>query len=254
MAKKRTMPGLRNAQKKADKKAAKKAKAQADRPKMATAAEIENLRNLLHQTGDHPLWSIRGHAIQSYANLEQSLCRLFAEVSGTTLDIASIIFFKITSSSARDTILDKLMEKKYGDTHSVFWKSAGKIIATLTQTRNHIVHWNVANLNKDGISGLVLMVPNIFDWVLNRTSEPPITIVDILEFNEKCHTVTRLCHMFFCFHHPHLTTTWTPELRQAWRDIFQQPIEYPIPDNHPLSQTTIEPETPPPPSQELPGS
>jgi hypothetical protein len=46
-------------------------------------------------------WAIRGKAIQSYANLEQSLARLFSALAGTTQKIGGTIFFRISSADTR---------------------------------------------------------------------------------------------------------------------------------------------------------
>jgi hypothetical protein len=254
MAKKKTPPSPRNAKKKSDDKAARKAlkktaKAHAKGPPMSPL-EIDTF---LKEAGDHPLHAARGHAIQSYANLEQSLCRLFVLVSGTTPDVAGVIFFKITSTAYRDKMLARLVEKKYGNKYEAFWESLGKLIAQITQRRNEIVHWSVA-MTIDAARGTqipTLVLPNIYDWLLTDKAEPPITTEGLIEFKIKCDTITRLCNMFQMIHkHSH----WPAELMKTWLDIFQKPVVYPMPEGHPLFQKKPKPESQPPSSQESPES
>ena len=92
-----------------------------------------------------PFWAIRGHAIEAYAGVEQSLCALFAHLTGMHNEVAGVIFFRITNPRVLGEILDILMKKKYVDEYSKFWKSVDKIIRKLVETRNRLVHWNVAN-------------------------------------------------------------------------------------------------------------
>jgi hypothetical protein len=68
-------------------------------------------------------WSVRGKAIQSYANLEQALLTLFASLSGLKHDAAAIIMFKITSVDARSSILEKLFRRRFGSKFNLFRNS-----------------------------------------------------------------------------------------------------------------------------------
>jgi hypothetical protein len=54
----------------------------------------------------------RAMAIQSYAHLEQTLSFLFAKWLGAPIDLAGLVFFRITNTHARNRILDDLKEKK----------------------------------------------------------------------------------------------------------------------------------------------
>ena len=195
-------------------------------------------------------WDARGRAIQAYADLEQNLCLLLAAFSGMPLDIAAIVFFKITSSRARDAILEKLLKKKHGSTLMAFWKSLESLIGQLTETRNHIVHWN-ANVfrGEDGIESIELKSPSVWG---DYDKTPAITKKDILDFIDKCLFVSRLCNHFAAFLVPQDRSLTTEEQEQAWHDIFQQPVVYPPPDNHPLCQKPKAAETQLPPSQESP--
>jgi hypothetical protein len=90
------------------------------------------------------LWAARAKAIQEYASLEQSLCSLFAYLGGIQQDIAGIIFFKITSAQARNSILERLFKKKFGDQFNLFRSSLIRRLTSIDNERNAIVHWNTA--------------------------------------------------------------------------------------------------------------
>ncbi len=186
-------------------------------------------------------WEIRGHAIQTYANLEQSLCALFASLSGMSREIAAIIFFRIVAKRVVITILEKLLKKKYDTEYREFWISFQKVIFQIDEARNAIVHWNatITVNSQDGSSQLALMPPaNILDA---DSSIPSYTTEDILEFTAKCDFLGRLCNMFTMLLSP--PPLWPEEQRKLWRCIFEQEVVYPPPNTHPLSQKTQERET-----------
>src|SRR5262249_27383757 len=72
---------------------------------------------------DNEFWAIHGKSIHSYAVLENRLCMLFSELSGITLEIGKIIFFKIVSSDARYNIIDKLFKLQFGQQYNTFRNS-----------------------------------------------------------------------------------------------------------------------------------
>ena len=78
-----------------------------------------HLEKLFREVAEDEFWAIRGKTINGYADLEQSLCQLFAFLGGIERDIVGIIFFKITSHQ-RNSILDRLFKKKFGDQYSLF--------------------------------------------------------------------------------------------------------------------------------------
>jgi hypothetical protein len=83
-------------------------------------AEPIDLAQAFDQASKDQFWAVRGLAIQAYANLEQSLCRLFGLFAGVTPDVAGVIFFKITSVRVIEEIVDKLLRKKHGTTYAAF--------------------------------------------------------------------------------------------------------------------------------------
>jgi hypothetical protein len=64
---------------------------------------------------------LRGRAINEYANVEQSLCRLFGTLLGTDLQLGAIVFYRITNTHSRNQILDDLLAEKHGLTYESYW-------------------------------------------------------------------------------------------------------------------------------------
>jgi hypothetical protein len=207
------------------------------------------------RNGNGDFWAIRGHAIQVYANLEDSLCHLFSVLTGTNQGVASIIFYKVVNAGVRDSIIEKIMKKKHGDSYTTFWNSFLKVIRRVTETRNHIVHWHVVNFVGPPIHDVALVQPpNI--WELEFENPSPLTVTNMMDFIEECCFAVQLCNMFRAMLDPVSLERLrlTSEQEQTWHDIFQQPVAYPPLGNHPLCQKPTEHETQLPPSPELPGS
>src|SRR5579864_9620807 len=99
-------------------------------------ADPIDLQKVIDETNQDAFWAFRGHAIQAYAGLEQSLCRIFAYLTGMPLDVAGIIFFKIVSAGTLFSILEKLMRKKHGETYALFWNSYLKTLRKASEERN----------------------------------------------------------------------------------------------------------------------
>src|SRR5580700_8049432 len=78
---------------------------------------------VIQMVDSSPFWSERGRAIDAYAQLEQSLYQLFASCGEMKRDTAAIIFFKITNSLARNSIIEKFLHKTYGTQYNIFWNS-----------------------------------------------------------------------------------------------------------------------------------
>jgi len=133
-----------------------------------------DLGKVMRTADEDEFWAIRGKAVQAYANVEQALCRIFAEISGTDLNVAGVIFFKITSAQARAGIMEKLLKKKYGTKFNLFRNSFITQLRQIDTERNEIVHWNVINHVSQNDTGdtvveIVLEPPNYWD----RTPDSP---------------------------------------------------------------------------------
>ena len=185
------------------------------------------------------IWAIRGKAIQSYANLEQALCRIFSHLSGTPLDIAAIIYFRIASTDARDKIVDRLFRKKLKQRFNLFRNSLIDQLRPIHAERNEIVHWNIIIEQSATCFEVVLKPPTFWDF---ETFTPKKTAPDLVAFANKCGFYASLCGVFHALAFSEIIGMPEDE-RRPWLDIFEQPITYPPPPTHPLF-----PKTPAPPS------
>ena len=205
--------------------------------KEASNVHVDDINKVAAQD---PLWIAIAHAIQSYAQLEQSLCHIMAYTGDIKGDVAATIFFKIAAASARNSILEKLIRKKFGDRFNLFWNAFFKDLRVTDQRRNEIVHWNVVNSIsfKDEHTAVVtptLNPPNFWDRDKNT---PSLGIPELVAFIAKCSTYSRLCTMFFAS-----TSGKMPlDAAKEWLDIFQQPLVYPLPEDHPLNRKPPKPD------------
>jgi hypothetical protein len=188
-----------------------------------------HLEKLFREVAEDEFWAIRGKTINGYADLEQSLCQLFAFLGGIERDIVGIIFFKITSHQ-RNSILDRLFKKKFGDQYSLFRNSLTAQLKPIDIARNEIVHWNTeVQIGSATNFEVVLRPPNF--WDMNENT-PQKTKSDLIDFIEKCSFYSRLCNMFYMTMD---TSLPMPEAdKKRWLEIFAQRITYPPPPTHPL--------------------
>ncbi len=63
----------------------------------------------------------RARAIQAYASVEQALSMLFSYLLGTSPDYGGIVFFRLTNTHSRNSILDQLLTKRHGGQFKVYW-------------------------------------------------------------------------------------------------------------------------------------
>jgi hypothetical protein len=167
-------------------------------------------------------------------------------------DVGEIIFFKITSTGARTSILEKLLKKKYGAAYITFWNSFQKLLGQVDGQRNELVHWTFAprlNPLDKSVPEFVLIPPTQWTW---DSSTPFYDSARILQFKDKCEFLANLCANFRI----QALEKWAvgpgdEKTRQAWLDICQRPIDYPPPESHPLYRT---PSTPLDPLLPLPAS
>jgi hypothetical protein len=69
---------------------------------------------------DVNLMVLRAGSIEGYANVEQALCHLFASLMGTPMDKAGVVFFRITNSHSRNTIIERLLKKVHNNQYDTF--------------------------------------------------------------------------------------------------------------------------------------
>ena len=183
----------------------------------------------------------RSEAIQAYAYLEQSLCGLFAHLAGVTDQIAGVIFFKMNNARSRVAVLERLKRLKYGSTRSGYFNSITAAVGPLDGVRNQLVHWHERFESRvnfvTGVHsmGSFLDPPAYWD---HSDSTPRMEIEEIQEFTSKCYAFGGSAFS--------LTYDWEgPLLPQPWPDIFEQPVAYPLPEDHPLVPNQQGPAAPP---------
>ena len=190
----------------------------------------------------------RASAIQSYANVEQSLCGLFAGLLEIKDDLAGIVFYRVANARFRNRILEELLEKRVGNANSIFWNSLESFLRRLDQRRNEIVHWHIVQ-NID----LSKLHPEAANWSLRppagwmNGSPASLNEKEMIEFIQQCEFISRLINMFSMIM---IREVLPPAERQPWLEIFRQPILYPPPEGHPLSPNPKAPLSPPQPSGE----
>jgi hypothetical protein len=213
---------------------------------------VSNIPSAMRDAAKDNFWALRAHAIQAYARLEQSLCILLSCLGDMRPQVAAIIFFKITSSRARDSVLEKLIKKKHGSLYSTFWKSAFKHLGQLSEKRNQIVHWNakVVVHKNIGFHRVQLEPPNFWEY---SADTPVLTSTDLFDFIRRCEFVAPLCSMFHASINPNpvYIGVRNEDQEKAWRDIYQKELVYPPPNTHPLYQNHAESGNQPPTSEVL---
>lgn len=194
----------------------------------------------------------RMRAIQEYSNLESSLCNIFALVGEMKPDIAGIIFYKITASRSRASILDRLYRKKFATEYRLFWNDLLKVVGVLDSQRNEIVHWSVVNHiggadltlgdTNNAIQTLSLMPPNMWDYDSNT---PIRTEADLNAYADKCDVYGRALNIFRLVLDGSARSHVPPDVFESLRQTFLQPLPNPLPDTHSLSRNYVAPPSPP---------
>jgi len=258
MAKHRTEPSPRNAQKKAAKKSQKKA-AKKEAAKQAKVRPMSGTK--FHMIpDDHEFNALRGRAIQAYAGLESSLCGFFSELTGMARQASPIVFYKITNAKVVVEILQDLLTLKNQSEYAAFWSSLKKMLHQVIQQRNEIVHWTTVGFlgAAPGRPKTILMktaslasfrptpADQNADAVAEAIANQQITPTQIVNFTNKVLFLAHLCSMFTM----EVSGVLSGPTDQSWREIFQKPIEYPPPKGHPLNTSPETPERQPPASQE----
>jgi hypothetical protein len=205
------------------------------------------LDDALKLTDLEPIWANRGKAIQCYAILEQSLSHLLANLGGMDLETAGTIFYKITNTGSRTSILERLLRKRHGSKFNVFWNVYFKELRQIDLRRNQIVHWLSAMSTAMSDHNVILVGISLIPPGYREGGPPEhLRSKDLMEFATKCDVFGRLCNMFVAATSDAETMG---DAAKTWLDIFQQPLVYPLQAGHPLlGQTPPKPDTQPPPS------
>lgn len=186
---------------------------------------------------------MRGFAIECYSSLEQSMCRLLANVSGMEDPTAATVFFKVTASRSRSEILDKLFKAKYGTKYRLFWNSINRHFSQLDQRRNQLVHWgSVSEIGEGAPYKRYLAPPNL--WELTDES-PQWGEADFMDFASYCDVVKRAINKFVFAHRDGHRIPGEPPPESE--PLFQEPLQYPLPSGHRLARSPEAPIFPRPP-------
>jgi hypothetical protein len=155
------------------------------------------------------LRTARALAIEEYAKLESALSGLLAHLLETTQAKASIVFYSLLNSRARNLMFQSLITARHGDKYDIHWfgqpgeRGARRIpglfvlIDQLNEERNRIVHWQIVR-SADQISAQ-LMMPEF--WLRDPTNPSP-RIIDVPElgaFIQKVSFVSGSIQMFVAF-------------------------------------------------------
>jgi hypothetical protein len=174
--------------------------------------------------------TIRGLAIEAYAGLEHSLCHLLSLASGTTYDVAAVIFFKITSADARNQILKILIKKKFGTSGNLFWNSYFKELNQIDRRRNEIVHWSaITELGGPHSGGWRVVLQPGNSQTNTGANRVILTIDDLRAFIAKSDVYARLSNVFVNGH------LFPEDWKGPWPEVFKQKFDYPPADDHPIS-------------------
>ena len=169
----------------------------------------------------------RASAIEHYADIEQILASLCAYLMGVTVDIAGIPFFKMNNARARLDMLERLLNKKHGNTYNIFWNSLKKELNPIDLKRNKIVHWiTEKTVTSDNERWSCLVGANYWDRTENSEE---IHLNDIYDFILKCHFFYHLIQNFLW-----VISGSPKKIHELWPEICQQPVVYPPLRNHPL--------------------
>jgi hypothetical protein len=204
----------------------------------------------------------RAQAIDAYAGVEQSLCRLLSALLNVDWQAAAIIFYNVQNSHARNRIFDDLLTKRHGSKYETWWsgvanthprRGLSNLIRQLDQDRNEIVHWHIGQkLSEDERGWPALQKPRAVQLIEPHMKS--LSALELVAFIEKSSFVERSLNLFCSIAAGVDEVNYDRTDPYAWRveswlQIFQQPALYPPPDTHPLSPSYIEPESPPQPSE-----
>lgn len=157
-------------------------------------------------TTDNPeiaLKLARSEAMECYSSLEQSLCETFTRLTGMERDIAGLVFFKIGSARARDSIILKLIKRQFDGQYNAGWNSIMKLTSLFSERRNELAHWasvsvvggngNTHVLGVDPVDDCKLVPPNHW-W---RYEEPvERTINEIFSWAADFSYLSRVINIF----------------------------------------------------------
>lgn len=190
----------------------------------------------------------RARAINTYAELEQSMRELFTVLLGADSVRAALVFASMQNARSRLIVLQDLLHIAKGKTHDKFFIKATREMQKIDSARNQIIHW-IAQYSVRGGKPFdperdVFLAehPNLYG--LRK-----VYINDLVEFVEKTQFYAHLIYYFGIYlKAPAMAADQMPG-KTSWHDIFLRPPVYPPPAAHPLNRNPKAHEPPPQSSQ-----
>jgi hypothetical protein len=198
----------------------------------ATPNPPDDFETFWRKSSQDHFWATLGHSIQAYSGLEQSMCTLFATLSGMSSEIANILFYKIQSSRLRDLFLENLVKNKYGNKYDKFWDSLSRLIGQVTERRNQIIHGR-AGVHPEAVE-IRLVLPHLRDI---KDMDLYINTSHLSEFIDQCRYLSTLMQGFWTINDQWWCDRMDPAILKTWQGIYQQEVTYPAPSTHPIYQS-----------------
>jgi hypothetical protein len=160
-------------------------------------------------------------AIESYALLEHQLAGLLLPLLGVKKE-AYTIFFRITNTRSRYSIITALLRDLDDKEARKFWKSIEKALTKIDGIRNNIIHW-LAIVDIGEVGG-----PNNRPQPPKKSLRPghsfgpdvKLTIDDLQKFKADADDLTVIVTFFGQYLGGHIE----PQIREAWKKVFVQPL------------------------------
>jgi hypothetical protein len=152
------------------------------------------------------------------------------------------VFFRITSSHTRNSILKDLKQKKLQDQHNLFWNSLLKFIRALDDRRNEIVHCVIMNnvdLSSPHENASKLTLSSLRDVLNHNQNGASFDENDLNDFIKRCEFASRLVNLFYALQGEH-----GAQMPRELIDLFDRRLVYAPTDDHPLSPNRKPSETP----------
>jgi hypothetical protein len=180
---------------------------------------------------------LRAAAIADYSDLEQTYCECLAFFGSMSAQAAAILLFQINKRPFEGLVMGRIKNERIDNIHENYWRGAIDLGRALEQRHNQIVHWSVAEALCDNSEGkshceFFLAPPRFWAWRQGDAEDKNKLFGPDLEiFGERCKFLSRSLSAFFQFHAGEMP----PSERDAWRDIFMQPLTFPPRPDHPLA-------------------
>jgi hypothetical protein len=169
----------------------------------------------------------RAKGIDFYAHLELNLGLLFDALLAGDSRMAFAAFGAMQTNRKRLIALSKMLGLTYGDKYELFFDSLSRKINGLDGSRNKIVHWSSWG---SGENVFLSEHPDIF-------GRSRFELHEIKNFEKKVGVLQNFTFYFGIYIKNPAFLDDGPPKQTPWREIFQRPIDDPLPADHPLAQT-----------------